>query len=702
MAEEALKKLEEQLNCSVCLDTYTQPKQLLCHHVYCQHCLVKLVHQDQQGQAVLTCPICRQVTPVPVTGVTGLQTAFHINHLLEIQDVVKKIKAPSPSAQSEVSAATSASPPPVIVKCSEHAEELRLYCETCGQLICFQCIMRDSKHHSHDYQKLEKAFEQYKGEIVSSLEPMENQLTVISEALKQLDSCCGEISDQQSAIEARIHSTFRRLQEILDARKAELIGQLHRLVERKLKCLSAQRDQVETTQAQLGSCLCFVKESLEAGDYCEVLKMKKTIVDQVHELTATFQPELLQPSAHADVLFNTSEDTTVVCKSFGQVFTLARVDDTPLQGAETAIVGEVTTVLFQALSADGLACEEPIESLECVLVSEQTIARVRGSVERKGVNQYAIGYRPSVKGRHQLHVRVERNHIRGSPFAMVAKSADPTQLGVPILSRYDVDAPYGAAVDRVRGSLVVTEANKHCVSVFRLGGGKVRSFGTRGAGPGEFSGPGGVELDDSGNILVADCDNCRVQKFTSEGRFLAAVGSKGREALQFKYPGDISFNPRNNKIYVTDTNNHRVQVLKSDLTFSHTFGTHGSDDGQFDTPLGIACDSTGKVYVADSANHRVQVFTAEGAFVSAFQRSRGDSGELRKTFGISVDDTGTVYVSEHVSHSVSVFTSEGQYVTSFGRKGEGPGDLKFPYGLALDVGGVVYVCDSGNNRIQAF
>ena len=35
-------RLEEQLKCPVCLDTYTNPKILPCHHSFCQECLEKL------------------------------------------------------------------------------------------------------------------------------------------------------------------------------------------------------------------------------------------------------------------------------------------------------------------------------------------------------------------------------------------------------------------------------------------------------------------------------------------------------------------------------------------------------------------------------------------------------------------------------------------------------------------------------------
>ena len=73
-----------------------------------------------------------------------------------------------------------------------------------------KCALKGGKHHSHDYEELDKAFERYKVEITASLEPMEKQLTTINKALAQLDTRCGEISDQQAAVEADIHSIFRR------------------------------------------------------------------------------------------------------------------------------------------------------------------------------------------------------------------------------------------------------------------------------------------------------------------------------------------------------------------------------------------------------------------------------------------------------------------------------------------------------------
>ena len=297
-------------------------------------------------------------------------------------------------------------------------------------------------------------------------------------------------------------------------------------------------------------------------------------------------------------------------------------------------------------------------------------------------------------------VKVEGQHIRGSPLTISAKSP-VEKIRTQILSLRGVKKPWGVAINQ-RGEVTVTEESGDCVSVFSPSGEKLRTFGTYGSDQEQFQWPRGVALDGEYNILVADCYFNRIQKFTPEGQFLTAVGAKGKGPLQFNYPIDIVLNAVKKKVYVTDCWNHCVQVLNSDLTFSSSFGKPGSDKGQFAYPHGIACDSTGKVYVADCNNYRVQVFTAEGKFLKMFGRRGAGRGELSYPVGVAIDSNDMVYVSEYGNGRVSVFTSEGVFVTSFGSHGEGPGQFKAPYGVAVDNSGVVYVCDLYNNRVQIF
>ena len=702
MAEQALRNLEEQLNCSICLDTFTNPKLLQCFHVYCQQCLVPLGVRDQQGQLSLTCPTCRQVTPIPPSGVAGLQSAFHINHLLEIQHSFKNLQNPPANLEGAVGGTVVENPPKNAAQfCFEHVrKELELYCETCEELICYKCVIKGGKHHNHNYEELDQAFEKYKKEITSSIEPMEKQVAIIKKALALIEQRCGEISEQREAIESNVHVTFRRLRAFLTVRETELISQLHQMTQGKLKGLAAKSDQIETTLAQLNSCLHFMGESIKLGNKSDVLMMKANTVHQMKELTTPFQPDTLKPNTEADIVFSALADLTAACKNYGQIFPSGSPDPSKChatgKGLEMAAVGVKSTPILHAVSYEGKPCEEQIESLECELVSEITGTRTNCSVERRGQSQYESSYQPTIKGRHQLHIKVGGQHIRGSPSSVAVRSP-VEKLGIPILTLGGVDGPMGVAINK-RGEVVETEWDGNCVSLFSPSGEKLRSFGIKGSGQGQFDRPCGVTVDGEGNILVADTFNHRIQKFTAEGQFLTAVGP----GLQFICPSDIAFNTINNKVYVVDFGNHRIQVLNSDLTFSSTFGKQGNGKGEFSCPWGIACDSTGKVYVADTDNHRIQVFTVEGKFIRIFGRHGQGWGELAIPHCVAVDTSGMVYVSEVGNHRVSVFTTEGQFVTSFGQKGTGPGEFNRLSSLAVDDCGVVYVCYFDNNCVQVF
>ena len=76
---------------------------------------MKLVVRDQQGQLTLICPTCRQATPVPANGVTGLQSAFQVNHLLEILKEHKKAKDTAASQEGAKNVVTHPKPPMLTV-----------------------------------------------------------------------------------------------------------------------------------------------------------------------------------------------------------------------------------------------------------------------------------------------------------------------------------------------------------------------------------------------------------------------------------------------------------------------------------------------------------------------------------------------------------------------------------------------------------
>jgi hypothetical protein len=59
-------------------------------------------------------------------------------------------------------------------------------------------------------------------------------------------------------------------------------------------------------------------------------------------------------------------------------------------------------------------------------------------------------------------------------------------------------------------------------------GKKVREWGSPGNGPGQFSLPHSVVVDESGIIYVADRENGRIEKFDLDGKFLGEIPNLGR------------------------------------------------------------------------------------------------------------------------------------------------------------------------------
>ena len=732
-----LKKLADQLECSICLDSFTDPKLLQCFHVFCKDCLEPLVLRDQHGLS-LRCPNCRRSTLLPANGVSGLQPAFHVHHLFDIQDALKKVKQGQEGQktlcekcnkrdvngfcrdcgdfvceacievhqtwkefsthtvisleQLKSDATEMVTPTKKTLYCSKHpGKELDLFCETDQELICRDCIVKT--HRDHQYDLVNEAFPKHRDAIASHLEPVKQQLNTVNKAIHDLGTTQDQIMDQRAAIETDIQRKMGQLHEALEVRETELIGQLDQMMQQKLKALSVQRDELELVQTRLNSCLQFVSDSLKTGSEGEILAMEKPVVQQVKEMCAEFDPRKLPPCEQADMTLTASSELLPACQQFGQVSQVCPEKCYATgKGLEVATVGEQSTVTVHAIDAQGSECAMPLPLISCDLVPSSG-ERMKCEVKPSKSSEYQVDYRPTRRGRHQLHIKVCDQHIRGSPFAVVAQG----NLEAPTRTITGLNYPSGVAVDK-RGQIIIAESGGHCISIYS-GGKRIRSIGQKGSAPGQFLCPRGVAVDRAGNILVVDESNHRIQKFSADGKFTALVGSSDNKPLQFNSPYGIGISP-SEKVYICDRANHRVQILNPDLTFSTTFGSQGKDDGRFQFPWDVGSDSRGNVYVADCWNHCIQVFTEEGRFLRKFGKKGGGDGELNSPAGIAIDSDDVVYVAEADNHRISLFTSEGHFLRSFVTQGKGPGQFSGPIGITVDKEGLVYVCDRNNHRLQ--
>ena len=630
----AIEKLEKEVRCAKCTNTYENPKFLQCFHVFCEKCL------EPEGQ-VVNCPDpkCGRSTSLPESGIAGLQPALHILHLFDIQEtLMAKCK-----------------------KCKKR-RDASCYCHTCG-FMCDKCNETHSEwveFSTHNVIGLDQLTSN-----VASLEPVMNsppvqsvqeKLAPVSKAMEGTNAQQHQIGEQYMAIQAEIHQAIGQVKQALENRERCLIAELDELKKQKLEALATKEEEMgEVSQKQSG-CQDYLQETGSKGEVVGNLVNQSDVLTQGK--VTRFNPAHMEEKADLKFVHSQIEHTQAV-QQFGKVYDSFQVCHEKCRaegsGLQVAMVREAATATVYVVDQEGRECQRPVE-VSCELVSSDGSSRVRGKVKRVRDDQYQISYRPEHRGKHQLHIRVEDTHISGSPFTTaVFEQSTVVQFG-------NIEAR-GIAMNQ-RRQIIVSESSSNHISIYTDKGKKVRTFGKKGSAPGELDSPRGVAITATDDILVCDYSNNRIQLFSVGGAIVKSIGSEGNGLLQFNKPLGIAVHPHSGKVYVTEEDNHRVQILTAELTFSSCFGSKGTANGQFMCPCDVAFDSTGHVYVADRDNLRIQVFNENGGFVRKLGWKGETNGELSSLCGIAIDSSDLVYVSEQDRKCVSIFTRNGQFLKS--------------------------------------
>ncbi len=168
-------------------------------------------------------------------------------------------------------------------------------------------------------------------------------------------------------------------------------------------------------------------------------------------------------------------------------------------------------------------------------------------------------------------------------------------------------------------------------------------------GSGMFDFPHGLDLDDEGNVWVADQRGHRVVKFDSDGNHLLTIGERGNpgDPPLLNEPTDVIVTPAGD-IFITEGHSfapgaNRVTRWAADGTFVMSWGGTGSGPGEFNVPHTIALDSRGRLFVGDRANNRIQIFDQEGTLLDIWYQFGRPSG-----IAIGADDR--IYVADSESY----------------------------------------------------
>ena len=188
------------------------------------------------------------------------------------------------------------------------------------------------------------------------------------------------------------------------------------------------------------------------------MKMKKTIMEQIKKMTDDFKPDMLPPCERANVGFVASPELIQICHRFGEVH-LSHVCPEKCyatgRGLEVAKLDDRATAVLHIVNQKGKAYSIPVGTLTCELVSEITGEKTDCSVKKmEASSQYEISYQTTSGRRHQLHIKVEGEHIKGSPFAILVK-LPVEKLGTPVKTISGLKKPWAAWAVAMDNSIVL-------------------------------------------------------------------------------------------------------------------------------------------------------------------------------------------------------------------------------------------------------
>ena len=690
-----LHNLNEEVSCSVCMSTFTDPKILPCFHTFCLHCLNEL--QRTSGKhGEITCPECRRKFQVPGSGYPkDLPANFRMNSLLDVMAIQKCNVSGVKCGNCEKTSAQSfycfqccafwcedCSTAHNLIKANKthrvlairdfkdedienvlkravycqkkhhEKEELKFFCKQCEVSICNTCVV--TFHEGHDKVLLQDAANEKKLSLESAIESQKEKLLQMRNLISGLQNEYIKIQGQVTHIRKSSQSFFDNLIKVVEEKKMEILKKVEDKANESFERLAVQQSQVENEIQLIETSIDKTETFLKRSSNAEIMQFNtvqdETVCDGLRQVG-----DKLEDPGNFVFIANKKLIDQVSSDGVGSFFlskTKSNNSGAVGKGITDVTVGLKAQFVLTTRNAENDRCYEQFTSVNIEMRNDQGHDCVTGvQVQDNKDGSYNISYFAKEAGTCQTSVMINGEHVSGSPFTVQVK---PRQYK-PVLS-----------------------------------------FGRKGSSwsSGKFDCPWGVAVNERNEIAVTDCSNNRVQIFSCNGKFIRSFGKKGVKKGEFKEPSGIAY-LNNGNIVVADTYSDRLQIFTERGEYLAQIGSEEIPDHQFNSPMGLSVDNDGNIIVADSDNKLIKIFTPSGQFLRKF----GGEDLLVDPYDCIQKDQYFI-VSDEGDHSIKVFNTDGDFLDKFGNEGKGDVEFSAPYCLSVDKAEHLMVCDCGNNIVQ--
>ncbi|KAL4221155.1 hypothetical protein ACF0H5_019414 [Mactra antiquata] len=653
------------LTCGTCLCVYDSsehhPKLLPCSHTVCKNCLERIVDTQIHDTGTFRCPICRETIGIPRGGVIAFPPSFIVNQLLDLMSRQRR---------------------DVIPKCSVHAAEELLFCESCDSVFCVQCSGEEhngrgaSEHTVIPFSIAIKRMSEillYKAHLC--IKNLNNAFDNVQAEVHQLENSVDRTMEN-------INRSFQDVISLVDKRRQECLAMVRKIREEKKTILKEQLDLIQAEKQKVqGDC-----DGLQYQ--VEVRNITKKISDLNEKLDST--STLSEPRENSFLRYEYKHNSAMKDIS-NALNNLGRIKvSTTFPALCSAKIGKGITHLKSAVTITtvdyhGNPRTSGSDPVIADLRNEKGDA-IETKIKDKNDGTYEIQYVPPKSGNYKICVGIFNRPIRGSPF-----SISVTDHNNPVM-KYGVQGTKESGF--MRPLRVVNNDSDGNVYVLDTGNSRVKIIDEFGAFV-RHVGPEGFENQSGMGIALTNDNQLAVVNWRT--RLVAFLSEEGDIVSKFTHdcfvePIDIAVNSRG-EIIVADIGASKIFIFDSSGKLLTTFGNKGEREGQFRNISAVTIGKCDEILVAD---HRIQIFTKDGKFSRQVpNQAKGDYG------GIVVDSSGLILATriEKGRGFVQVLNSSGKLmfcIDSFEDK------LKRPSGLTVTKDHHVYVADLGNNCIKKY
>ena len=704
------KTSENEVKCSLCVEYLREPKLLSCLHCFCKECLMSKFAEWSQENTI-RCPVCNEATKVPNNDLLYLPT---LNYLENIHVTAYKAKLRAITCEKCTNSPANArrfcrqcgyiceqceqvhknfkgfedheivnidtlqedirrygKVTTTQQKCTMHAKKLKYYCCTCQHLICRDCF-NIGEHKQHKYENISQSKKSHFETLETSLKVLRDSCQKgVTHGIEKVEAVKSDIDKQAKNANEEIEKAIREAHQVLEERKSELLELVKVKAKQKNEALDEQLQSLLSMNTQIDRVYRTVDSCLHSENLADITSAHRFMVEKMQGVICECENIEVIPVAVANI--KTELGLPEAIRSSTKIVE-SSADPTKCSATiNKAKVGEEATVLVKTAYENGKPCIEPQEVIAQLHPEGKMDSVVTATVNKCSKRgEYLCVYTPNTRGRHTIHVLVNKQEICNSPFELYV-DMPPSRIK-DVCRSIKLDLPY---------QMVLTPENKMIVSqsvkpakIVVIDGDNPREFCKK-----EDYYPTGIAAAKDGSVFVAYDKPCIV-KYNHEGEKMHETTDTTFDGQQLKRPGRIELRKDQMYLYVCDRGNERVVIFNINLEPVRVFATQG----RF-SDISFAEDDD-HVYMSDKNKNTILKYASNGQLLDRIGESI-----LKAPRGLLIH-RGHLYVSDRNNARIAVFESFGNHrlVATFG-------NFHDCGSLTMDRNGYIFVCDERSNEI---